>query len=296
MGPYSCTHLCRLVMTTSFFVYALRCISLSNFYRAVVFEIRTLCMALQSTQGRTQNSCGTVVSLTPMRSTWPFSLGRSHFKRTHIDLQLNGLVVRIFFVLFCMCCSAAIGSSIWEERIGNVCTTSYTTTTTHQSQDFKDKLNRQSDEPAEIATLQFFSYLIVLSNLVPISLYVRYVDIHEPFCWSNCSVELIRVGQSLLIGWDIEMYHKASDTPAVARTTTLNEELGQIDYVFSDKVCYTISFFDRSLAKQDWDAYTECHEVYTMLHTRRNLGWGHPWIWTLIEMLKAKKLPWVRQM
>jgi hypothetical protein len=50
------------------------------------------------------------------------------------------------------------------------------------------------------------------------------------------SVELIRVGQSLLIGWDREMYDKASDSPAVARTTTLNEELGQIDYVFSDKV------------------------------------------------------------
>lgn len=31
------------------------------------------------------------------------------------------------------------------------------------------------------------------------------------------------------------MYHEETDTPAVARTTTLNEELGQIDYVFSDK-------------------------------------------------------------
>ncbi len=32
------------------------------------------------------------------------------------------------------------------------------------------------------------------------------------------------------------MYYKETDTPAVARTTTLNEELGQIDYIFSDKV------------------------------------------------------------
>ena len=31
------------------------------------------------------------------------------------------------------------------------------------------------------------------------------------------------------------MYHKDSDTPAKARTTTLNEELGQIEYIFSDK-------------------------------------------------------------
>jgi P-type E1-E2 ATPase len=31
------------------------------------------------------------------------------------------------------------------------------------------------------------------------------------------------------------MYYKNNDTPAKARTTTLNEELGQIEYIFSDK-------------------------------------------------------------
>lgn len=49
-------------------------------------------------------------------------------------------------------------------------------------------------------------------------------------------MELIRLGQSLFLGLDKGMYHEETDTPAVARTTTLNEELGQIDYVFSDKV------------------------------------------------------------
>ena len=31
------------------------------------------------------------------------------------------------------------------------------------------------------------------------------------------------------------MYYEETDTPAKARTTTLNEELGQIEYIFSDK-------------------------------------------------------------
>lgn len=31
------------------------------------------------------------------------------------------------------------------------------------------------------------------------------------------------------------MYYPLNDTPAQARTTTLNEELGQIKYIFSDK-------------------------------------------------------------
>jgi phospholipid-translocating ATPase len=72
-----------------------------------------------------------------------------------------------------------------------------------------------------IALLIFFSYAIVLNTVVPISLYV--------------SVEVIRLAQSFLINWDQQMYYEKSQTPAKARTTTLNEELGQIEYIFSDK-------------------------------------------------------------
>ena len=31
------------------------------------------------------------------------------------------------------------------------------------------------------------------------------------------------------------MYHEQTDTPAAARTSNLNEELGQVKYIFSDK-------------------------------------------------------------
>lgn len=49
------------------------------------------------------------------------------------------------------------------------------------------------------------------------------------------SVEFIRLGNSFFINWDRKMYYAQKDTPAQARTTTLNEELGQIKYIFSDK-------------------------------------------------------------
>lgn len=48
-------------------------------------------------------------------------------------------------------------------------------------------------------------------------------------------MEVIRLGNSFYIDWDRQMYYSRKDTPAAARTTTLNEELGQIKYVFSDK-------------------------------------------------------------
>ncbi|KAM4528220.1 phospholipid-transporting ATPase ID-like [Odontesthes bonariensis] len=69
--------------------------------------------------------------------------------------------------------------------------------------------------------LSFWSYVIALNMVVPISLYV--------------SVEMIRLGNSFFIDWDRKMYYPKNDTPAQARTTTLSEELGQIKYIFSDK-------------------------------------------------------------
>lgn len=48
-------------------------------------------------------------------------------------------------------------------------------------------------------------------------------------------MEIIRLGNSFYIDWDHKMYYAPSDMPARARTTTLNEELGQIKYIFSDK-------------------------------------------------------------
>lgn len=65
------------------------------------------------------------------------------------------------------------------------------------------------------------TYFILLNNYVPISLYV--------------SMELAKLGQKILMDHDVEMYHAPSNTPCLARTSTLNEELGQIQYIFSDK-------------------------------------------------------------
>ena len=67
----------------------------------------------------------------------------------------------------------------------------------------------------------FFSYIILLNTVVPISLYV--------------SVEVLRFIHSMWINFDTEMYYAKNDVPSRARTTTLNEELGQVQYVFSDK-------------------------------------------------------------
>lgn len=65
------------------------------------------------------------------------------------------------------------------------------------------------------------TFVILYNNLIPISLQV--------------TLELVRFMQALFINYDIEMYHAESNTPAMARTSNLNEELGMVKYIFSDK-------------------------------------------------------------
>ena len=46
------------------------------------------------------------------------------------------------------------------------------------------------------------------------------------------SVEIVKVVQSMVfMAADRDMYDPASDTPALARTSNLNEELGQVSWV-----------------------------------------------------------------
>ncbi|XP_062897993.1 phospholipid-transporting ATPase ID-like isoform X3 [Mobula hypostoma] len=134
--------------------------------------------------------------------------GRTKFKRTSIDRLMNTLVLWIFGFLVCMGIILAIGNSIWEHEVGNL---------------FQIYLpwDQGVDSAFFSGFLSFWSYIIILNTVVPISLYV--------------SVEVIRLGHSYFINWDKKMYCGWNDTAAEARTTTLSEELGQIEYIFSDK-------------------------------------------------------------
>nr|XP_055048068.1 probable phospholipid-transporting ATPase IM isoform X2 [Misgurnus anguillicaudatus] len=134
--------------------------------------------------------------------------GRTKFKRTSIDRLMNTLVLWIFGFLICMGIILAIGNTIWEEKVGS---------------NFWAYLQWKELTSNAIFSgfLTFWSYIIILNTVVPISLYV--------------SVEVLRLGHSYFINWDRRMYYSPKDTPAEARTTTLNEELGQVEFIFSDK-------------------------------------------------------------
>ena len=69
--------------------------------------------------------------------------------------------------------------------------------------------------------INFGTWIILINNIVPISLLV--------------TLEMVKYIQGMFISWDIYMYDKINKMMPKIHSSTLNEELGQVKYIFSDK-------------------------------------------------------------
>ncbi|KAM6034857.1 phospholipid-transporting ATPase IC-like isoform 1-T6 [Theristicus caerulescens] len=176
------------------------------FWRNMSYSLDADKILLRGCKIRNTDFCHGVVIFAGADTKIMKNSGKTRFKRTKIDSLMNYMVYTIFIVLILLSAGLAIGHTYWEQQIGNSSWYLY------DGQDFS---------PPYRGFLNFWGYIIVLNTMVPISLYV--------------SVEVIRLGQSYFINWDLQMYYAEKDTAAKARTTTLNEQLGQIHYIFSDK-------------------------------------------------------------
>ncbi|KAG6708401.1 hypothetical protein I3842_06G079200 [Carya illinoinensis] len=132
-------------------------------------------------------------------------------KRSTFERKLDKLILTLFGVLFTMCLIGAIGSGVFIDR-------KYYYLALTKSVD--DQFN--PDNRFLVALLTMFTLITLYSSIIPISLYV--------------SIEMVKFIQSTqFINKDLHMYHTETNTPALARTSNLNEELGQVEYIFSDK-------------------------------------------------------------
>ena len=71
------------------------------------------------------------------------------------------------------------------------------------------------------SVLSFFTYLLLLNTMIPISLIV--------------TLEIVKIGQGLFMSCDVEGYSKVRNRYIRPNSFVLNEELGVVDYIFTDK-------------------------------------------------------------
>ncbi|XP_078526097.1 phospholipid-transporting ATPase IK-like [Lissotriton helveticus] len=164
-------------------------------------------MLLRGCKIRNTETCYGLVIYAGIDSKIMKNCGKINVKKTKLDLLTNQIVILIFIVLVLTNICLAIAAGFWSKWF-------------QEKHSYIPALGADIT-PAYDAFLIFWGYTILLSTIVPMSMFI--------------TLEFIHLVHSLLIGWDIEMYYAAKDTPAKARSTSLNDLLGQIEYIFSDK-------------------------------------------------------------
>ncbi|KAL0476648.1 phospholipid-transporting ATPase [Acrasis kona] len=130
-------------------------------------------------------------------------------KISKVELATNLLILLLLLVQALMCLGCAIGALVWN--------------LTYRSSIWYIDFNKFKDDKslANETIRNFFTFLILYGSLIPISLYA--------------SLEVAKAIQGFFISQDLHLFYPVNDTPATVRSSSLNEDLGQIQFVFSDK-------------------------------------------------------------
>ncbi|KAI4353561.1 hypothetical protein L6164_002500 [Bauhinia variegata] len=142
-------------------------------------------------------------------------------KRSRLESYMNRETLWLSIFLFIMCSVVAIGMGLWLVRHKNqLDTLPYYRKKYFRQGAYNGKKYRYYGIPME-TFISFLSSIIVFQIMIPISLYI--------------TMELVRLGQSYFMIEDGEMYDSSSGSRFQCRSLNINEDLGQIRYIFSDK-------------------------------------------------------------
>ncbi|POM64956.1 P-type ATPase (P-ATPase) Superfamily [Phytophthora palmivora] len=125
----------------------------------------------------------------------------AHHKLSHLETRMNRTVVFVFFIQVLLC---AIAACVHHFRFNSIL------------------LQQVGDDHGSSleSVLLFLSFVVLMNTLIPISLVV--------------TVEIIKTVHAKFITWDNKM-RSSNGEGAMANTSSLTDELGQVKYIFTDK-------------------------------------------------------------
>ncbi|XP_027445397.1 phospholipid-transporting ATPase IB-like isoform X6 [Zalophus californianus] len=125
-------------------------------------------------------------------------------KRSNVEKVTNVQILVLFLLLLAMSLVSCLGAILWNDW-------------------YRKGIwyIRTKDYSSHSLGFDLLVFIILYHNLIPISLLV--------------TLEIVKCVQAMFINWDEDMHCKGNNVYAMARTSNLNEELGQVKYLFSDK-------------------------------------------------------------
>uniref|UniRef100_Q8K2X1-2 Isoform 2 of Phospholipid-transporting ATPase VD n=1 Tax=Mus musculus TaxID=10090 RepID=Q8K2X1-2 len=131
------------------------------------------------------------------------------YKRSKLERRANTDVLWCVLLLIVMCLTGALGHGIWLSRYENMLFFNI------------PEPDGRVISPVLTGFYVFWTMIILLQVLIPISLYV--------------SIEIVKLGQIYFIQSDVDFYNEKMDSTIQCRALNITEDLGQIQYLFSDK-------------------------------------------------------------
>uniref|UniRef100_A0A8C4GM27 Phospholipid-transporting ATPase n=1 Tax=Dicentrarchus labrax TaxID=13489 RepID=A0A8C4GM27_DICLA len=174
---------------------------------------------------------------------------RPPLKLSNVERITNFQILVLFGCLLAISLVCSIGQTIWKYQYGN--------DAWYMDLNYGGAAN---------FGLNFLTFIILFNNLIPISLLV--------------TLEVIKFIQAFFINWDTDMLYEPTNTPAMARTSNLNEELGQVKYIFSDKTgtltCNVMQFKKCTIAGVAYGTHSSDEAGFNDPSLLENLQSNHP--------------------
>ncbi|XP_004511165.1 phospholipid-transporting ATPase 1-like [Cicer arietinum] len=140
-------------------------------------------------------------------------------KRSRLETQMNSEIIMLSFFLVALCIVTSVCAAVWLKRNKK----ELNLLPYYRKLDVskgKEESYQYYGWGVEIL-FTFLMSVIVFQVMIPISLYI--------------SMELVRVGQAYFMIKDSRLYDEATNSRFQCRALNINEDLGQIKYIFSDK-------------------------------------------------------------
>ncbi|KAJ6509889.1 phospholipid-translocating ATPase [Mycena vitilis] len=150
-----------------------------------------------------------VVLYTGLDTKIVMNSGGAPSKRSKVERQMNPQVLINLLILFLMAVACGIGDSVLEHQLEP------------RSAPWLFGDDVSSDNPSINGLVTWAFAFLTFQDIVPISLYI--------------SMEVVRTFQAAFIYFDKDMWYAKTDQATLAKSWNLSDDLGQIEYIFSDK-------------------------------------------------------------